>query len=75
MKSTTERLPDESASLDEFARKMAADLIVIGTHGHGELEKILFGSTAEKTVRRAPYPVLVARRKEDFSTTNPKGCE
>lgn len=42
------------------ARTEQADLIVIGTYGGrtGEVEKIFFGSTAEKVVRAAPCPVL-----------------
>lgn len=34
------------------------DLIVIGTQGHGGLEKLILGSTAEKVVRHATCPVL-----------------
>lgn len=36
-----------------------ASLIVLGTAGHSaDLEKALFGSTAEKVLRSAPCPVL-----------------
>jgi nucleotide-binding universal stress UspA family protein len=44
----------------KVARVEKVDLIVIGTYGGytGDLEKILFGSTAEKVVRAAPCPVL-----------------
>ena len=37
------------------------DLIIIATHGHTGVEHLLFGSTAEKVVRKAPCPVLVVR--------------
>ena len=37
------------------------DLIIIGTHGHTGIEHVLFGTTAEKVVRKAPCPVLVLR--------------
>lgn len=43
------------------ARDFEADLIIIATHGHTGVEHILFGSTAEKVVRKAPCPVLVVR--------------
>ncbi len=35
------------------------DLIVIGTHGRGGLERVLIGSVAERVVRGAKTPVLV----------------
>src|SRR5271167_521487 len=34
------------------------DLIVMGTHGHGGINKLLLGSTAEKVVRHATCPVF-----------------
>ena len=38
-----------------------ADLIIIATHGHTGVEHLIFGSTAEKVVRKARCPVLVVR--------------
>jgi nucleotide-binding universal stress UspA family protein len=40
------------------ARDTAADLLVMGTHGHGGFSGILLGSVAEKVLRTAPCPVL-----------------
>ena len=41
------------------AAEISAVLIVLGTAGHSaDLEKVLFGSTAEKVLRSAPCPVL-----------------
>lgn len=40
------------------ARKGAVDLIVIATHGHTGVRRVLLGSTAERVVRHAPCPVL-----------------
>ena len=45
----------------ETAADEDADLIIIATHGHTGVEHILFGSTAEKVVRKAPCPVLTLR--------------
>jgi len=45
----------------ETASEEDADLIIIATHGHSGVEHILFGSTAEKVVRKAPCPVLTLR--------------
>lgn len=45
----------------EAARDVAADVIVMGTHGRGGLTRLLLGSAAESVVRRAPCPVLTVR--------------
>lgn len=47
--------------INETAREEDADLIIIATHGHTGVEHLLFGSTAEKVVRKAPCPVLTLR--------------
>ena len=44
-----------------YAKANDVDLIVIGTHGRSGMEHIIFGSTAEKVVRKAPCPVLSVR--------------
>ena len=41
-----------------YAEMESFDLIIIGTHGHKGLEKMLFGSVAEKVIKLAPCPVL-----------------
>ena len=46
----------------ETAKAQKVDLIVMGTHGRTGLQHILLGSVAEKVVRLAPCPVLVARQ-------------
>jgi len=45
----------------QTAREEAVDLIVMGTHGKTGLDHILFGSTAERVVRKSPCPVLSVR--------------
>ena len=50
-----------------YARNQEIDLVVIATHGRTGLRHVLFGSVAEKVVRKAPCPVLVVKREEhDF---------
>ncbi|MFK5926162.1 MAG: universal stress protein [Desulfuromusa sp.] len=46
------------------AEEKSADLIVIGTHGRTGLDHVLFGSTAEKVVRKSKIPVLTVRLEE-----------
>lgn len=48
----------------QVAKEEKADLIVIATHGHSGIEHVLFGSTAEKVVRKSPCPVLSIRSPE-----------
>ena len=49
------------------ARELNMDLIILSTHGHKGLTRVILGSTAEMVMRHAPCPVLVVREKEhDF---------
>jgi len=41
-----------------------ADLIVIGTHGRGGLDRALLGSVADRVIRLAPCPVVTVRDTE-----------
>lgn len=55
----------------ETASEENVDMIIIATHGHSGVEHILFGSTAEKVVRKAPCPVLTLREPlKGFSFKN-----
>lgn len=58
------------AEINRVAAEENVDLIIIATHGHTGVEHIIFGSTAEKVVRKAPCPVLSIRTVErDTSRT------
>jgi nucleotide-binding universal stress UspA family protein len=52
---------DIPATVAEYARKHAVDLIVMGSHGRTGLRHLLLGSVAETLMRTAPCPVLVVR--------------
>jgi nucleotide-binding universal stress UspA family protein len=52
---------------DEIIKKaleLPADLIIMGTHGRSGLDHVLFGSTAEKVVRKSPVPVMTVRARD-----------
>lgn len=46
----------------EYADDHAVDLIVVGSQGHGAMERWLIGSVAERVVRHATVNVYVVRR-------------
>jgi nucleotide-binding universal stress UspA family protein len=43
----------------DYASKIGADLIVMGTHGRSGVRRLLLGSVAEKVLRGACCPILV----------------
>lgn len=49
-----------TAIVDE-AREFRADLVVVGSRGHGSIATMLLGSTAAEVADHAPCPVLVGR--------------
>jgi nucleotide-binding universal stress UspA family protein len=51
----------ESAIL-RHAEEQAIDLVVVGSHAHGGVHRVLLGSVAERVARYAHCSVLVARR-------------
>lgn len=62
-------VPVETAILDgspskeivRYAETEGCDLIVMGTHGRGGIDRLLLGSVAEKVVRSSSVPVLTVR--------------
>ncbi|MFV2062080.1 MAG: universal stress protein [Chloroflexota bacterium] len=45
-----------------LAEQTGADVIVVGSRGHGTLESMILGSVSAEVIDRAHVPVLVARR-------------
>jgi len=50
-------------SIARHASERGCDLIVMGVHGRGAFERLLFGSTTHQVIRAAACPVLIARRQ------------
>src|SRR5262249_51197168 len=55
---------DVVPSLHAFADKVAADLVVMSTHGRGAVGRFWLGSVADDLIRELPRPVLVVRPYE-----------
>ncbi len=56
-----------------IAKTHHADLIVLGTHGYGGLDRILLGSVAQAVAHHAHVPVLLTRaveREKSLEATN-----
>ena len=54
-----------SREIIRYAESNGCDLIVMGTHGRGGIDRLLLGSVAEKVVRGASIPVLTVRLDGD----------
>lgn len=63
---TTELVEGASGQMIiHVADEVDADVIVVGSHGHGFLSRVLIGSVSEYVVRHTKRPVLVVRHDED----------
>jgi nucleotide-binding universal stress UspA family protein len=56
---------DPASAICEIAERIGADVIVIGSHGRGFVQRVVLGSVSEHVVRHAPCPVLVVRHVPD----------
>ena len=50
-----------SREIITHAEETGCDLVVMGTHGRGGIDRLLLGSVAEKVVRGSSVPVLTVR--------------
>jgi nucleotide-binding universal stress UspA family protein len=48
-------------TISEFAQKNGFDLIIMGSHGHGALGRLLMGSVASRVLAHCTVPVLLVR--------------
>lgn len=56
---------DVAEEVVRHAEETGVDMIIMGTHGYKGLEKVMFGSVAEKVVKTAPCPVLTINPYKD----------
>lgn len=52
---------EPASTIAAVARDLGADLIVMATHGHGQVRHVLMGSVTEDVVRDSAIPVLLVR--------------
>ncbi|MCQ4165550.1 universal stress protein [Tahibacter harae] len=52
---------DPAEVIRDSAKAVQADLIVMGSHGRGNLRNLLLGSVVTKVLASSPVPVLVVR--------------
>jgi nucleotide-binding universal stress UspA family protein len=62
-----------AAALVRAAR--GADLLVVGSRGHGSVSALLLGSVSNECVRLAPCPVVVVRPVQDPDGIDPVGVD
>lgn len=50
---------DASEEIIKYTKEHLIDLVIMGTHGRKGMDKIIFGSVAERVVKTAAVPVMV----------------
>ncbi len=70
----TPDLPDATCQIAEgsplhalldYVKECGADMVVLGSHGHGVIASLLLGSVAEGMVRKATVPTLIVPAKTE----------
>jgi nucleotide-binding universal stress UspA family protein len=56
------RIGSPADAISQAVVDYGADLLVVGTHGRTPLQRLLLGSVADRLIRTAGCPVLVARQ-------------
>jgi nucleotide-binding universal stress UspA family protein len=53
-------LGDPADTIIGYIKDSGIEMVVMGTHGRKGLDRVLFGSVAERVIKTSPVPVLVA---------------
>ncbi len=56
-----------------YATSIGADLLVVGTHSQGTVERLLAGSVAAEVLRRSTVPVLIVPERVGRTMASPGG--
>ena len=56
------KLSNPFEGIQIYAKKIDADIIIMGSKGHSEFEEIFIGSNTEKVVRSSHRPVIVVKK-------------
>lgn len=54
---------DVAATIHEYIDEYGVDLVVMGTHGHRNIERLMLGNVADKLVRHAECPVITVNEE------------
>ena len=65
------RFPMPADAILAYAEEIAADLLVMGTHGRTGIDRLTLGSTVESVLRRAPCPVLTVSPRAAGAAVGP----
>jgi len=57
---------DASEEIIKYIEDRHIDLVIMGTHGRKGMDKIIFGSVADRIVKTAPVPVMVVNPYQDL---------
>ncbi|MEJ2040192.1 MAG: universal stress protein [Desulfosarcinaceae bacterium] len=52
-------LGDPAETILEYIESKKMDMVIMGTHGRKGLDRVIFGSVAERVIKTSPVPVLV----------------
>jgi len=56
------------------AERINADLIILGSHGHGNLYHALLGGVGQKVKRKARCPVMLVRTPDYYPDSTANSC-